>query len=136
MNRYDLFKIAATKERRRPQHHESELQQQCVQWFALQPKYRKYEGLLFAVPNGGQRSKKTAADLKKEGVVSGVSDLILDVPNKQYHGLRIEMKHGKNKQSESQLLYQQRVTAQGYHYALCYTFEQFQEVINDYLSEK
>lgn len=133
MTRYDLFKMQEIKERKRRENHESQLQQQCVMWFNYEPKYRKYEGLLFAVPNGGQRSKKTATDLKKEGVVSGVADLILDVPNKQFHGLRIEMKYGKNKQSDAQKLYQQRVTAQGYQYSLCYTFEEFQQVINDYL---
>lgn len=29
----------------------------------------------FAIPNGGFRSKKTARDLKKEGVFSGVADV-------------------------------------------------------------
>ena len=31
----------------------------------------------YHVPNGGQRNKKTAADLKMQGVMAGVSDLVV-----------------------------------------------------------
>jgi hypothetical protein len=51
----------------------SEHQEQVhfIQWFR-----RKYGPVkIFAVPNGGFRSKATAAKLKLEGVVRGVPDL-------------------------------------------------------------
>lgn len=54
-----------------------------VQWFRMSfPKVR-----IFAIPNGGARSKATAGKLKAEGVSPGVPDLF--VPE---WGLFIEMK--------------------------------------------
>lgn len=57
---------------------EHNLQVACVTWFRLQ--YPQYAKLLIAVPNGGSRNKIEAANLKKEGVVAGVCDLLLLVP--------------------------------------------------------
>ena len=53
---------------------ESELQQQCFKWFKWQ--YPDLKGLLFHVPNGGNRSKREAKRFKNEGVVSGIPDLL------------------------------------------------------------
>lgn len=47
----------------------------CVGWFRLQ--YPAVGKLLFAVPNGGARSRTEAAIMKAEGVTAGVTDLIL-----------------------------------------------------------
>ena len=57
---------------RSPRHLESQLQRQCVAWFRLQ--YPKHARLLFAVPNGGGRSRIEAAIMKAEGVTAGVSE--------------------------------------------------------------
>lgn len=47
---------------------------------------------IYHVPNGGQRNKKTAADLKKQGVKSGVSDLVIMDARGGWHGLYMEFK--------------------------------------------
>ena len=112
---------------------ESQLQQNCIQWFRFQ--YPKYGRLLFAVPNGHKRNIVTAVKLKKEGVVAGVSDLILLVPNKTYHGLCIEMKMGKGKQTELQKEFQSDVEQMGYKYYVCRTLEEFINLINNYIYE-
>ena len=57
---------------------------------------------LFAVPNGGLRSKTEAARLKAAGVKAGVPDIMLAVARCGFHGLFIEMKVGKNKTSAAQ----------------------------------
>lgn len=54
-------------------HAESILQRNCVTWFRLQ--YRSLAGLLFAVPNGGGRSRVEASIMKAEGVTPGVGDI-------------------------------------------------------------
>src|SRR5699024_3023532 len=46
--------------------------------------------LIYHVPNGGQRSKKTAADLKREGVKAGVSDLVVMSARGGWHGMYLE----------------------------------------------
>ena len=53
-------------------------------------------GMLFAVPNGGDRNMLVAKKLKAEGVKKGVPDLCLPLPRGGYHGLYIEMKRQKN----------------------------------------
>lgn len=73
-----------------------------------------------AVPNGGLRSKFTAARLKKEGVRPGFPDLIVLLPRGGYHGLLIEMKriHGgivSDVQSELHALYR----SVGYRVEVC-----------------
>ena len=112
-------------------HHESQLQQNCIYWFKLQ--YPKLSKLLFAIPNGSKRDKKTAAILKAEGVVSGVSDLILLVPCKGHSSLCIEMKHGKGRQTENQKEWQKSAELAGNKYIICRTVAEFMDAVNEYL---
>ena len=114
-------------------HVESNLQKSCVKWFRLT--YRKYKHLLFAVPNGGARSAITGAILKAEGVTRGVADLLLLVPNKKYHGLCIEMKTPKGRQSPEQKQWQKAVEDQGYYYAVCRCFDDFYNLVEWYLKQ-
>ena len=86
---------------------EHNLQCACVRWFNYQ--WPEYRGLLFAVPNGGARSKATAGKLKAEGVVAGVADLILLVPKQWAFALCIEMKTEKGRQSPEQMELQRKV---------------------------
>lgn len=116
------------------QHHdnpEERLQKDCVQWFRYQ--YVTHWRQLFAVPNGGSRNKKEAANMKAAGVVAGVADLILLIPNAQYSALCIELKHGKNKQTEQQRDWQESAERHGNKYAVVYTLEDFIELVKQYL---
>lgn len=132
---------------------EHNIQSACVRWFNLQ--WPQYRGLLFAVPNGGARSKATAGKLNAEGVVPGVADLILLVPKntnpsiEKYgtitleidgqipeiwdHALCIEMKTAKGYQSPEQKAWQKKVEEFGYKYTVCHSLDEFINTINDYL---
>lgn len=112
-------------------HDESNIQRNCVEWFNLQ--YPQWRGLLFAVPNGGARNKIEAAIMKGEGVVAGVADLQLALPRKGVHALFIEMKTPKGHQSPSQKEWQTLVEAQGYRYEVVRSFDQFRELIEEYV---
>lgn len=46
----------------------------------------------FAVPSGGKRSKVTAAQLRRQGVVPGVPDLVLPGSDPRWRCLGVEMK--------------------------------------------
>lgn len=131
--------MAALKEerriRRRPSDREHRLQCACVRWFAL--KYPELKGRLFAVPNGGRRDETTAAKLKAEGVVAGVSDLILLKSNKDYGALLIEMKREDGRQSRSQRLWESAVCGDGeYKYVVCHSLDEFQREVTDYLTRQ
>jgi hypothetical protein len=71
--------------------------------------------------------------MKKEGVTSGVSDLILLLPNKTAHGLCIEMKAGRNKPTDSQVAWLAAQAYRGYAVAVCRSFEEFEATINNYI---
>lgn len=110
---------------------EHELQGMCVDWFAWQ--YPKLRGLLFAVPNGGYRSKTVAGKMKVEGVVAGVSDLVLLDPMGGAP-LLIEMKTAKGKQSLEQKEWQDTVERFLQHYVVCRSLEDFQRQVKWFLS--
>lgn len=50
-----------------------------INWFNGIEKFRDL--IIFSIPNGGKRGFKTASKLKKEGQLSGVSDLQILLPN-------------------------------------------------------
>lgn len=120
---------------------EHNIQAACVRWFGYA--HPELRGLLFAVPNGGARSKATAGRLKAEGVVAGVSDLILMVPKcvkakdegwyNTIHALCIEMKTAKGRQSPEQKIWQRLVEEHGYKYAVCRSLDEFIDTVEAYL---
>lgn len=115
-------------------HDESNIQIACVRWFRLQ--YPSLASLLFSVPNGGRRDRVTGAILKAEGAVAGVADLLLLQPTLHYHGLAIEMKTPKGRQSPEQKAWQAEVERVGYKYAVAHRFEEFRDLIVDYFNGK
>lgn len=120
--------------RKPPSDEEHRIQVSCVRWFRL--KYPHLSPRLFAVPNGGRRDGVTGARLKEEGVLAGVADLILLVPNAKYHALLIEMKTPKGRQSDSQRAWQRAVAGNGdYLYVVCRSLEEFMRIIEVYLQE-
>lgn len=77
-----------------PYIHESVEQTNLFRWAAYeQGKYPELK-LMYHIPNGGSRNRLEAANLKKQGVKSGVPDICLPVARGAYHGLYIEMKSG------------------------------------------
>ena len=96
-------------------HQESLLQTAIVRYLRLNKVF------CFAIPNGGQRSAITGAILKKEGVLAGVADLIVILPNKLFF---IELKNGtRGRQSKSQEEFQMNVEKLGFTYEVWRRFE-------------
>lgn len=110
---------------------ESRLQIACVKWFRLQ--YPKLANLLNSVPNGGARNAVTGAILKAEGSVRGVADLELNMAAHGYHGLKIEMKTAKGRQSAYQKQWQKDIEAEGYLYAIVRSVDEFIQLITWYI---
>ncbi|HAY3540821.1 VRR-NUC domain-containing protein [Elizabethkingia anophelis] len=113
-------------------HQESKIQIACVRWFAYQ--YPALFPLFFAVPNGGKRLLTEAKIMKAEGVKSGVSDLLLLHPNKDYSFLAIEMKTKKGRQNDNQKKWQAEIEKTGVgKYVICRSTEQFIKEVTSYL---
>lgn len=96
--------------------------------------------LLFAVPNGfpiPSKNPKTRARIvnymKAEGLKPGVPDLWLPVARHDYHGLIIENKWKKNKPTEEQIMWLDRLSEEGYLSTVCWSAEEAIGLIIDYL---
>lgn len=74
---------------------------------------RHYNIIVFAVPNGGQRTITTARMLKAEGCMSGVSDIII-LENGTCRF--VEIKTTKGRQQESQKEFEEIVKAHNMKY--------------------
>lgn len=93
------FKYCGANVRKKHKDEEHKLQVSMINWFRLQ--YPSMRHNLFAIPNGGRRDAATGRRLKDEGVLAGVSDLILLKSNRCYGALLIETKTRKGVQRES-----------------------------------
>lgn len=113
--------------------YEADQQRKLFQWTTfIRAKYPEID-LMFHIPNGGSRNKLEAANLKKQGVKAGVPDLFLPVSRGGYHGLFIELKHGKNKPTEKQTEWLKSLNEQGYAVAVCYGCNEASKKILKYL---
>jgi hypothetical protein len=110
-------------------------QELVIRWSIGQAETWPELELLHAIPNGGFRSKRTAALLKRTGVKSGVPDLSLPVARGGFHGLYIEMKRTDGgRVSQEQKAWHIALRAQGYMVVVCCGHEQAIAVIRDYLA--
>ena len=126
--KYDEFlKLEASRAQKRkhkPRHIEESIQVACVKWFRLQ-----YPNLvIFAVPNGGSRNLYEAKNMKESGTLAGVADLV--IVGNGGRVLFVEMKAGKNKQEDSQVLFQNKVEKLGHKYIICRSREQFMKEVD------
>ena len=131
------------------------MQQGAVKWFNLQ--YPQYRGLRVRVPSEGRRTIKVingrpvcigGAKLKAEGLVKGASDLVLFVPNKDYHALCLETKIKrvilndnskrvqKTYQAPEQREWQALVESQGYRYEVYRNIDEFRKIVLEYMDSK
>lgn len=112
----------------KPVHHEEREQVAVVNYCAVR------NIPVFAVPNGGHRNALEAKNLKRSGVKAGVPDLVIPLPNAEYHGLFIEMKFGKNKSTTKQTIWQRNLATLGYRAAVCNGFAAAVSVIEEYIA--
>ena len=90
--------------------------------------------LIYAIANGGWRTKATAGKLKAEGVRPGVPDLCLPVPRGGYHSLYLEMKRqqGSNT-SRVQKVWIEALQQQGHQVVVAHGAAQAIEAVQAYL---
>lgn len=127
--------FAISNQRNKPIQREAAEQEALFSWAQMQTAVHPELELMYHIPNGGSRNPKEAANLKLQGVKSGVPDIHLPIPKGIYHGLYIELKEpsGKNKPTSKQLEWLERLRNQGYAAIVCYGFEQAKKEILSYL---
>ena len=107
-----------------------------TEFFKLIPLYFPNipDKLIFAVPNGGSRHVREAANLKRQGVKPGVSDVIVLIPKKGFASLCIEFKTRVGKQSEEQKEFQKQAESCRNKYVVVRSASQAIEELQKYLS--
>ena len=119
---------------------EAQEQAVVISWCEMQSKKYFELEMIYHCPNGGYRNKIEAANLKRQGVKSGVPDLFLPIPRRNkdglYHGLYIEMKWGKNKCTPNQNKWILRLSKLGYKVKVCYSSIEAIDTIKEYLGMK
>jgi len=118
-------------------HLESAHQQQVIEWARMASRSAKYPmlNMLHCSLNGVKLSKSQAGIAKAQGMLSGVPDLFLPVAVGKYHGLYIEMKHGKNTLTENQKKFLQNAANVGYAVSVCYSAQEAIKRIEDYYKD-
>lgn len=115
---------------------EAQEQSTLFEWIAVEQMRHKELALLFHIPNGGARSARTGAMLKRQGVKAGVPDLFLPVARHGWHGLFIEMKRKKQwHTSPEQKWWQERLAAAGYMVVVCWGADEALKVLLEYVEE-
>lgn len=119
------------KEKQHHTAHEEEMQMRIVR--LMGDIYPQYADLLVHNANEFHGTIKQGARRKRLGVRKGFPDFSFFMPSKYYHGLHIELKYGRNGQSQEQKEYQKRLEGVGYQYVVCRSEEDFIKGMNQYI---
>lgn len=98
----------------KPRMSEHQLQATIIQQCNLRALANPLWGLIFAIPNGGDRDVRVAVKLQAEGVKAGIPDLFVPVARHGWHGLFMELKAKGNKPKTHQEQWLQLLANQGY----------------------
>ena len=124
---------------------ETQEQQALFAWASMfEPKYPEVRDM-YAVPNGAYKSRAMAARFQREGLKSGVPDIVLPHAKGGHHALYIEMKRrrmiGKkgellagDRPSPQQLDWHERLRAAGNCVVVAYGWDEAAAAILKYLS--
>ncbi|WP_249976095.1 VRR-NUC domain-containing protein [Vreelandella olivaria] len=125
--------------RKRPVDWEGNEQAVLIRWLMGEKKRGELVGKLYDaiyhVPNGGQRSKSTGAAMKRQGVKSGVSDLVVMDARGGWHGLYMEFKASPPHTAplaDSQRAWLAMAEARGYCAVLAVGLEEAKRVLKRY----
>ncbi len=119
-----------------PDAKEHEIQSAFFAWVRLQENAVPLLKLIFAVPNGGFRSKKTAADLKREGAKAGIPDVLFPLATGKYAGLALEFKRPKKgRLSEAQSDYIELLQSVGWRVEVVRSADEAINLVREHINE-
>lgn len=86
--------------------------------------------------NEGKRTKFEQFKIKWLGVKSGLQDILVFNPQKDFNGLALEVKTPGNKPTENQLEWQRTLRMCGWKAEVVYSFDEAKKIIDDYFNMK
>jgi hypothetical protein len=131
---YGNGQVVPSKPRKKRNRDEEIEQEKFTAWYAgyLEPKGYRW----FHPANGGSRNAIEGAKLKRMGVKRGVSDIIMPVARKSYHGLVIELKRVDGKEADvspEQRDWLEWFKKAGWSTHVAFGFEQAKAIVLEYL---
>ena len=115
---------------------EEDLHISIAEWIALKanqdPRYLGF----WHTPNGGLRSKATAAKLKRMGVKPGVPDWVNPCKSNGFNGLAVELKKPGKNPTKDQGDWLIRLRSYGWRCAVCSDYDAFVRNTEEYFLEK
>ena len=113
---------------------ESEAQAQAAvfDWARWEQSQTPVLKAMYHAANEGKRSKGTGANLKRQGMKPGVSDICLPYAAGGYNNLYVELKVGSNKATEEQLIFIDTINRIGGRAIIAYGSDAAIEVIKAY----
>lgn len=112
---------------------EDQAQRNVFDWARWQKgKYPQLKTMYHAA-NEGKRSVRAGAELKRQGMKPGVSDICLPYASGKYNNLYVELKVGNNKASDNQLKFIDTINGIGGKAVIAYGSEAAISVITAYL---
>lgn len=90
---------------------------------------------LFSIPNGTKLSASQARIAKSEGLLPGVSDIIILLKNRP---IFVEFKNlnGKGKQQQTQKNFEKEVKSRGFDYVIWDDWKKVEKFIKDHRNER
>jgi len=122
---------------KKPSRTEHEIQSAFISWCNFPKTLECFPELelIYAIPNGANKSIATAMKFKREGLKPGVPDLHLPVPRGEYHSLYLEFKSDKSKKlSGKQIEWFNKLTSHGNMCVCVASEEKAEQVVKRYLS--
>ena len=116
-------------------HEEDDIQSAFFDWVRLAQHKFPDLALMFHPANGGQRNIREAARLKKQGVISGVPDVMFPRSNSIFHGLAIEFKSKTGKLSKNQAEYIDMLILNNWSVHVCHDARAAVEIVKKYIGE-
>ena len=112
---------------------ESHEQKAFIQWLLVNkiPHY--------AIPNGGTRNVREAANMKRQGVSPGIPDICIPYPVSPYHGAYLELKRKDGKPSSittAQINWIDYLNRVGYKAVIAFGADPAIQFTKDYLGDE
>lgn len=128
-----MFAIKPYKKKKRKRNNlEMQTQAAFFSWLSYYPRLRVST---FSIPNGGGRSLIEAVNLKRTGVLSGIPDVFMAIPNKTSCGAFIEFKASGNKVTKQQATMMEILQKNGYSCFVCCSLNEAREAVTKYLGD-
>lgn len=118
------------------QESEQKLQTECAKWLKKELYLRGEKQLFYHVPNESKASIGYRMKMKAQGVLSGVSDIVLPLRSQEYSGIYCEIKAKSGCPDADQKEFLNGVEEEGFLAVVINDLETFKKVFSYYLDQR